>query len=323
MKKIPLKNEVREDRQDSPKLDDEGQAIQDLPFFVDCEDGETVKTETMPLSEIIQDDKTFRCRKKDDDETIERYADVFTAYKEAVEQGKNPDYPFPAVWVWKDQEVDKYTLVCGYHRYAAALKAGIDTILVKVFEGTKDAAVWVALRDNRKHGLRLKSGDLKDCIKKAIALFPDKSPGVIAKELGCSRAYASRIDKEVSTSRQVNTGEKRHGTDGKKYPAQKRNPPKEQPSAESQNTPEQPSDKEEKREPQRILPQKNTDTTPPADATQPPTKEESNKWTRAESSAQATIQTLQSMGEGYIQKEERIHFYKTIRTWLDTQIGTI
>ena len=162
------------------------------------------------VSKIVQDD-AFRCRVQDDKDTIEDYTTIFREYKEAKEPGESPVYPFPEIWVWKED--DKYVLITGYHRLAAARQAGLDKIHVKIFTGTKEEAVLLAMRDNQKHGLRLSRGDLKYCIEKVLELFPDKSHAVIAEMLGCSRQYVSK----VATSCHLPEVEKRVGRDNKEY----------------------------------------------------------------------------------------------------------
>ena len=126
------------------------------------------------LSYILLDD-TFRCREQDDEETNERYAERWTCFKVAVESGEKPEYPFPAVWVWQDAD-GQYYLVAGFHRYQAACRSGLDKILVQVFKGTKNDAIWFAIQDNRNHPLRLNHGDVKYCIEKALRLSLGKTP---------------------------------------------------------------------------------------------------------------------------------------------------
>ena len=187
------------------------------PFFEGQAVPDTVQQQVEPeytidLSKVLLSDR-FRCRERENEETIERYAGLFTDFKEAEERGENPKYPFPAVWIWWDG--NQYLLVTGFHRFEAAHRAGLDKIRVKVFEGTEKEAVWFAMQDNRKHGLRLSPGDLKYCIVKALRLFPDKTAGAIAKELGCGRSYAYRIESELSPRGQLTGNEKRRGADGK------------------------------------------------------------------------------------------------------------
>ena len=175
------------------------------------------------LTEIVVSDD-FRCRESgEDDDTVERYTEVFKGYlKQAKEDDKllkrganvdNLEYPFPPAWVWRAG--DKVYLIAGFHRYKAAEKSRVEKLLIKEFKGTKEEAILFAMKDNRSHGLRLSYGDLKYCVEKALRLLPDKTPGAIAKEIGCHRSYAYKIEKELSTCRQLTEVEKREGADGK------------------------------------------------------------------------------------------------------------
>ena len=80
-------------------------------------------------------------------------------------------------------------------------------------------------------------GDWKYCIGKALQLFPDKTPGAIAKDLECSRAYAYRIESELSTSGQLTKRKKRRGADGKVRSAKRKDKPS-PPASPNQPNPE-------------------------------------------------------------------------------------
>ena len=150
------------------------------------------------------------------EETIETYKDVFEQFTEKKERGKNPNYPFPVVMVRYDGT--KYILITGHHRFHAAHRAGLTEILVQEFMGTEDEAVWLAIRDNRKHGLRLNRHDIKYCVVKALKRFPDKTAGAIARELGCSRSHANEVRLQLSACGQLPAAKKRIGANGKTYP---------------------------------------------------------------------------------------------------------
>ena len=174
---------------------------------------------------IVIDD--FRCREKEDADTIESYTEVFKEYnkKPTKEEerllsrcpdyrGKNTPYPFPPAWVW--QENEQYYLIAGFHRFQAATNAKMERLLVKELKGTKEAAIEFAIKDNLKNGLRLSYGDWKHCVSKVLLLSQGKkSAGVVARELGCSRSYVHKIQKELSTSGQLPEVEKRIGADNK------------------------------------------------------------------------------------------------------------
>ena len=162
---------------------------------------------------LIQASDRFRCRPDEDANTVEEYAEKYGEYKEAVERGDNPDYPFDPIWIWWDGE--QYHLVTGFHRRSASISAGMDKILVQEFNGTEEEAMKLAMTDNNSHGLRMRYSDWKYCIGKALRLYPHKTAGAIAKELGCHRSYAYKIEHELSTMGQLVKTDKKCGADGK------------------------------------------------------------------------------------------------------------
>ena len=171
------------------------------------------KATFVELSKIPLTD-TFRCREQEDCKTVDEYAAVFKDYKKAAKNKEKPKYPFPPIWIWKDKE-QQYHIVAGFHRYRAAEKAKITKILAKVFTGTKAEAMLFAIKDNRTHGLKMKYGDLKYAISKALGLSEGKTAGAIAKELGYTRSYVYRIEKELSTCGQLTDQGAKQGADGK------------------------------------------------------------------------------------------------------------
>jgi hypothetical protein len=188
------------------------------------------------LTDVVLDD-AFRCREQEDDDTVESYAEAFTKYIKANKRAdklryeqlhtvENLDYPFPPAWVW--QEDEQVYLITGFHRYKAATKAGQEKLKVKEFHGTKEEAIVFAMKDNRKNGRRLNDDDLKYCIAKALLIFPEKTAGAIAKEMGCGRSHAYRIQKELSRKGQLPEVEKRRGADNKERSVKRKvkQPPK-------------------------------------------------------------------------------------------------
>jgi len=167
----------------------------------------------------IQYDPFFDCRKALNKNAVKRYTGRFKDYKVALEKGEECDYPFPEILVWHDE--GRYVRLTGDHRLTSARDAGLTKIKVKVFYGSKTDALKIALLDNRKNAVPLTDGDLRICIEKAWKLFPDKTPGVIADMLECSRPYASEVMNELSATSNVKVPTKRKGKDGKMYPSTK------------------------------------------------------------------------------------------------------
>jgi hypothetical protein len=76
--------------------------------------------------------------------------------------------PMPPVTVFRDEH-DNYWLADGFHRVAAAQKAGIDEIDVDVREGTYRDAKMYAVGANATHGLRRTKADKRRSVEMALA----------------------------------------------------------------------------------------------------------------------------------------------------------
>lgn len=123
---------------------------------------------------------------------------------------------FPAIVVFRDHDGALY-VADGFHRRAAALACGHDTIPARVEYGTADDAIWYALKANRDHGLPLNEHDKKHAITLALQRFPTRSTTQIAEQVGCSQRYVVIVKGEVSSS--SNLPARVIGKDGKSYPA--------------------------------------------------------------------------------------------------------
>lgn len=145
---------------------------------------------------MIEQSEELSFREKTDQETIDRYSELWVEYKE--EQAKTDEVlkpPFPPIAVFETGE-EKYAVVAGVHRWKSAQKAEIAEILCIVLTDRKEAILRGA-RDNHKHGLRSSKGDLRQCIKVVKKEFGEKSNREIAKLLGCSHTYVNRICNEL------------------------------------------------------------------------------------------------------------------------------
>ena len=172
-----------------------------------------VEVTTIALGKIQILD-ALRCRPSEDERTIVEYSEIFKEYQIAKEKGEKPAYPFPPVKVWRNS--DWYALLGGFHRVAAARRAGLDAVLAEVVCGTEDEAFDVALTDNW-HGLKLSAKDKKYIVEKALLRFPDRSLRMIAQEVRCSVAFVSKIAKELHAIGDLKPVETKIGLDGKPY----------------------------------------------------------------------------------------------------------
>ena len=160
------------------------------PPSVDTGDGAIM----LPLAVINRDDE-YIVRENLNPQGVQDYTELFTDYKEAVARNEKPKYPFPPIVVWLINGL--YILLCGQHRFEAALKAGLTEILVQVFVGSPEEAFMIAFKDNAKHGVRMDDNDKRVAIIKALKRFPDKSLGFFHKELGCSKSTLSVLRNEL------------------------------------------------------------------------------------------------------------------------------
>ena len=169
---------------------------------------------------VIKRKDIFRCRVQRDAETIEKYTGKFLEYKEALDKGENPKYPFTPIKVQKDGE--NFNLLGGDHRLVSAGNAGLTTIQAIVYHCTEEEALMIAMTDNRENALPMSNGDYKFCIERIRERHPDRTSGVIADILGCSRQYVDKIDTQLATSCNVGIPEKRRGKDGKMYSSKRK-----------------------------------------------------------------------------------------------------
>jgi len=186
----------------------------------------------LALSEL-KVDPAIQCREKNDEGVVEEYA-------EAMKSGAK----FPPIVAFED---DTLILVAdGFHRYAAAVRAGVKKIEVEVRSGGRREALLYAAMANVAHGLRHSNADKRRAVQRLLddhewAMWSDRE---IARRCGVSdHLVASLRDsgRENLASRKYVT---RHGTVGeRKLTSSKPQDQKELPQAEQnagQNAPDAP-----------------------------------------------------------------------------------
>ena len=156
------------------------------------------KETTLKLDDILLDDE-YRIREKEDEATIAKYAELYRDNEAALKCKEKPPHQMTLIVVWLDPNRGQYVLLGGFHRLEAARRAGLVEIRVSVVYGSPDEAFAVALKDNAKHGRPMSDGDKKYAIIKAFRRY-DGAKGIreIAREVGCSASYASKINGELS-----------------------------------------------------------------------------------------------------------------------------
>lgn len=136
------------------------------------------------IKNVIQDQR-YQVRAKVSQEIVNRYASVYKA-----------GGTLPLIQVARVGEA--LILVDGWHRLAALMEIGETITEVEVFPATEQAALWLAAQANLKHGLPLKSKEIRRAFKAYIKArqHRDSKGGLksyrqIATDLGGLRSYVT------------------------------------------------------------------------------------------------------------------------------------
>jgi hypothetical protein len=169
-----------------------------------------MNTETKPirLTEIRIDGGT-QTRAAIDREAVNEYA-------EAVHDGAK----FPPVDIFYDGASN--WLADGFHRYHAHKKAGVLDILATIHQGTVDDALQFALGANRANGLRRTNKDKHNCVKIALAKWPEWSDRRIAEVCGVAHTFVGKHRQALVLN--TNTPTHRETSDGRQYPVDRQPP---------------------------------------------------------------------------------------------------
>lgn len=107
---------------------------------------------------------------------------------------------FPPVDLYYDGE--RYWLVDGFHRVAAARKADFVDVPACVKQGSQSEAVWASLAANREHdraGLYRSNADKRRAVERALA-HPEgqrRSDNGIAQHVGVTQQFVSKVRGEL------------------------------------------------------------------------------------------------------------------------------
>lgn len=136
--------------------------------------------------ETIRLDGGTQVRERLDEEYVSELADVFT---------DNRHGEIPPVVVFRDAD-GLLWLADGFHRQAAAVRSGSQTLRAEVRAGSLDEAKLYAARANTRNGMRLNAGDKTRAVRlaDAAARACGKPMGVreLARHVGCDHALVSR-----------------------------------------------------------------------------------------------------------------------------------
>lgn len=138
----------------------------------------------IPVKDIIVNAGTQQ--RTVDDDVVARYAALI---KDGV--------AFPAVDVISDGK--NYYLFDGFHRLFAHKKLKENYIGCHITDGTKRDAIWLSFGANKANGFPRQAGTAKEIL---VKIFGDEewaktSQHDIAKHVGCTQAFVSKIFKEL------------------------------------------------------------------------------------------------------------------------------
>ena len=113
-----------------------------------------------------------------------------------------------AYWLWD-----------GFHRLEAYRMAGLDSIPVKIHQGTLADAQWASYAANKAHGLRRTNEDKERAVRAALrhAAGATMSDRQIARHVGVDHRTIGRYRAELTTGGEIPHVTERAGADGKTY----------------------------------------------------------------------------------------------------------
>ena len=152
--------------------------------------------------------------------------DVVSEYAEAMRAGA----AFPAVVLFQDpDDPDIFWLGGGFHRRAAAEKAGLEAIEADIRVGGKRDALLFSVGENASHGLRRANSDKRKAVETLLldSEWAQWSDREIAKQVHVSPTFVGVVRADMASGVHVDTCnasgvQKRKGADGKAYSVQVR-----------------------------------------------------------------------------------------------------
>jgi hypothetical protein len=130
-------------------------------------------------------------------------------YAEAMKTGAN----FPPVEVFEDDGI--YWLADGFHRHAAAVKAGIPTLMANIRKGSKRDALLHSVGANADHGLRRTNADKRRAVRRLLvdAEWQSWGDNEIARRCRVSQPFVASIRRASSNGLKMPTRRaQRNGT---------------------------------------------------------------------------------------------------------------
>jgi transposase-like protein/uncharacterized ParB-like nuclease family protein/DNA-binding Lrp family transcriptional regulator len=204
----PADNDASNNRGDSPVAVDGVRAEVAVPTEPDPKlNGDAERVVVLPLDNI-RVDPNLQVRVDGTDE------DIVLSYEGEMLQGAQ----FPPVDACQDGD-GTYWLFSGFHRVAAARRAGHEALQVHVRQGSRRDALLLAVGENATHGLRRTRAD----IQKAIALLlQDPEWGTwtdrkVAELVGVDHKTVGAQRRRLEETGKLEASDIRVGLDGRTY----------------------------------------------------------------------------------------------------------
>lgn len=115
---------------------------------------------------------------------------------------------------------DKYLLVDGFHRFAAAQNLNLATVSVMVLEAGPNADLQdLAFILNAAHGRPLTLSDRRAHAARLLRSHADWSDREVGRRCGLTQPTVAKVRQELEQSAAIPEAAKRTGRDGRSYPA--------------------------------------------------------------------------------------------------------
>lgn len=163
------------------------------------------EVKTLKIDSLTADDGIQPRAKGLDAATVDEYAEAMQADPTA----------FPPVVVYRDSDGNHW-LSQGFHRLAAAFKAGLEVIQAEIRIGGRKEAILDAAGSNAIHGLKRTNADKRRAVELVLAEYPSWSNRKLAEACGVSDEFVRSVRPQVPTVGSSSSSEdKKQGRDGK------------------------------------------------------------------------------------------------------------
>ncbi len=115
---------------------------------------------------------------------------------------------------------ERYVLVDGFHRFAAAQNLGLERVPVEVLEAPADGDLAaLAFSLNAAHGKPLTLSDRRAFAARLLRAHPDWSDREIGRRVGLVQPTVAKVREDLERQAEIAPAEVRKGRDGRSYPA--------------------------------------------------------------------------------------------------------